>query len=160
MVRLADGSEKRICDIRLGDQVWTPDSGRAEVVNICSGDEPELFVLRSANGRELRLTADHPVCIEGSGYKTAADVTPADKLVLEDGTPVEIEALYLVQGGFRVYSLELEGSSIMLCNGYQTGDFHIQGQTMCPSTSMKEPDKALLEEAEKLRGILQCPSEI
>lgn len=155
MIRMACGAERRVRDLRAGDRVYSPVCGNSTVTRIYSGEEPELYVFRAAGGRELRVTADHPVCVGTGGYKAAADITPADQLVLEDGAPADIEALYTVEGDFRVYSLELAEESPVCCNGYQTGDYQLQGKLMCPDIRGEGPGQELLAELEALKNFFR-----
>lgn len=155
MIRMASGEERRVCELRVGDRVYSPVCGNSTVTTIYSGEEAELYVFRAAGGRALRVTADHPVYVGTGGYKAAADITPADQLVLEDGTPADIEALYTVEGNFRVYSLELAEESPICCNGYQTGDYQQQGKLMCPDICGEGPSQELLAEVEVLKDFFR-----
>lgn len=155
LVRMACGTERQARDIRVGDRVYSPVRGHSTVAQIYTGVERELYVLRAAGGCELRVTADHPICVGTGGYKAAADITPADQLVLEDGSLADIEALYMLEGDFRVYSLELEEESPICCNGYQTGDYEMQGKLMCPDIHREGPSQELLAELEALKNFFR-----
>lgn len=151
MIRMENGAERQVCEISVGDKVSSPTCGFTTVTQIYSGSEPELYVLRAVGGRTLQVTADHPVLVGTGGYKAAADITPADQLVLEDGSLADIEALYTIQGDFKVYSLKLAEESPLCCDGYQTGDYEIQGKVMCPDLSGRVPSRERLEEVETLK---------
>lgn len=155
LVRMEDGVERPVRDIRVGDRVYSPVCGHSTVTQIYAGVERELYVLRAVGGRELRVTADHPICVGTGGYKAAEDITPADQLLLENGALADIEALYTLEGDFRVYSLELEEESTICCNGYQTGDYQMQGRLMCPNICGEGPSQELLAEVEALKNLFR-----
>ena len=129
-IQMADGSEKMISQIEVGDRIFSPEHGSDQVSSIVKGVEPELFAIRAVGGRTLLLTGKLPV-YTAAGVKTATELTPVNELILANGRRADIDALYTIQGDFQVYSLELEKGRCLICNGYQTGDLRLQGELMC-----------------------------
>ena len=158
LVQMADGSEKMVSQMKIGDRVFTPEHRPEQVINIVRGVEPELYAVRAVGGRTLLLTADHPIYTT-AGVKTAMELTPVDELLMADGRRAGIDALYMIQGDFQVYSLELETGRCIICNGYQTGDLRMQGELMCgehPAGDGPSPERQ--DEAEKLARFFERTS--
>jgi len=71
MIRMADGSEKNIVDVCVGEKVATP-IGPKEV--IFSGKTGEKEVIKICAGMDhVICTKDHPVYFEGQGFVAARD---------------------------------------------------------------------------------------
>jgi DNA polymerase-3 subunit alpha len=75
-IEMADGSRKRITDIRDGDVVVTKDGPAAARAVTPSGIRT-VGDLRLANGMRLRCTPDHPVFTQ-RGWTNAEDLTDRD----------------------------------------------------------------------------------
>lgn len=149
LVQMADGSEKMVSRIKIGDRVFSPEHRPELVTSIMRGVESELYAVRAVGGRTLLLTGEHPV-YTAAGVKSAMELTPVDELILADGRRANIDALYTIQGDFQVYSLELMEGRCLICNGYQTGDLRLQGELMCGDHPAGDgPSLERREEAEK-----------
>lgn len=101
MVRLADGGARRLAEIRRGDLLLAPGSGRtAAVACVVQMRAPsERFLLAELPGG-LRITPYHPVCVDGA-WRFPADLTEAREMPCE-----------------AVYSLLLEeGADALVADG-------------------------------------------
>lgn len=119
-VRMADGSENKICDIRIGDRVMTQ-RGVVEVADIYRGEELKMVSLTTENGLNLVATGTHPI-LTACGMVRAVDLNLKSMIKTEEGDS-EIIELKRVNYEAMVYSLSLEDKEIISCNGIYTGDF-------------------------------------
>jgi phage terminase large subunit-like protein len=67
-VLLADGSEKPIKNIRVGDYVMTRKGPRKVTGHCLTKQKAEVYQLQVMGGRSIIGTAEHPVWVQGSGF--------------------------------------------------------------------------------------------
>lgn len=152
-VRMADGTEKKIQDIQLDEEVAGIDGTACKVVNRIHGTEEELYRIKvEGYPDKIGVSKTHPF-MTVDGMIAAEDITPSTQLKMEDGEFHRILECYSVDYGGEVYNLELEPNHWFYADGFCTGDNVAQGDCMsqsCNSVSLSiEPE--LIEEIEKLR---------
>lgn len=135
-ITMADGSEKNIEDIRVGESVWNPVLDKAVKIKqiIESAEKEPLIRLTYASG-DIRVTQTHPV-VTPDGIVQARDLAVGDKIL--DGTTRVHELLVVeelpVKTGQWVVNLILESSAdvapeqqhLLLSDGVITGDMLLQ----------------------------------
>lgn len=126
LIRMADKSEKKIKDIKIGDYIDTIQGARP-VTNIYTGMEETLVTVETKGGHQIVCTADHVVATE-KGNKRVDALNGTDRLMTED-TPVDITGIYPCEGG-RVYGIQLEREEdeFFFCNGLLSGGFSVQNR--------------------------------
>jgi len=100
-------------DLRSGRQVWAYDFPTrslvpATVLAVFSSRTDETIVIND----ELRLSADHPVCIideGGNGWRRAAQLQVGEKLLNSDGQAVPVATVESVGGNIDVYDVAVDG---------------------------------------------------
>lgn len=123
IVTLADGRERRICDLKQGDCILSGDGSVAEISTVYSGEEKELYVLELADGRKLKGTGTHPV-MTPAGFKALKDILCTDQVQTQDGSMQQAVSVRKEPYGGKVYNLQLcDGKKGMYCNGILAGDF-------------------------------------
>lgn len=92
LVRMADGSERMICEIRAGDRLIADASGRlVEVERVITGTEREPMWRLLAGGCEVLATHNHPVMTPDG--PVAIETLNVGDIVLTQDAPVPIEAI-------------------------------------------------------------------
>lgn len=129
LVTMAEGKEKLISEIEIGDKVLSNHNKFAVVTNTWKGaaDSP-LLCIETENKHKIKCSSQHPV-VTLNGIKTAALLNGSDSLIDKDGNSVAIVAIYYVEEE-GVYNLDLcpeEGEDLkkgmtMICNGLLVGD--------------------------------------
>ena len=66
---MADGQEKQINAIRVGEKVFSVSGKAVRVMDIIVGIEEKVVVLVTQSGKRIRLTSDHPVRTEQRGIQ-------------------------------------------------------------------------------------------
>lgn len=130
LIRMADGTLKKIEDINVGDAVQ---DGRNEspvtVRNIWKGEEEKLVRIAFGNG-EIRLTKAHPVFTlmeSKTVIKRASEVNQDDILIGPDKQQIKVERVEVVDYNDQIYNLSLDGDShCFVANGILTGDMDMQ----------------------------------
>ncbi len=146
MLLMAAGTQKKICEIKIGDKVRAGTES-SSVVNIYKGKEDELAHLETQNGCILCMTNSHPVKTT-RGFVKASELTAADTIVTVAGES-KVKYLYMEQYGREVYNIELEPKGEIVCNGIIAGDFSMQnemGEKLCtaePPTSLQMEFRSL-----------------
>ncbi len=131
LIQMADGSSKRICDIRIGEMVMGIDSEAWLVSNTWSGTEEFLMCVKTEAGK-LSLTGNHPLMTR-AGIKTANELSEDDLILSGNGEYLRILELYEEFYGGRVYNLDLRRSGqdnaenhLMIAGGLAVGDNVLQ----------------------------------
>lgn len=139
LIAMADGSQREIREIKVGDMVYTG-KGNAEVINIYSGEEKEIICIKTESGKQLLLTDSHPIMTE-KGWVRAGDLNAAMKVLTSEGVAEKMEGLYAVPYGKKVYNLKLSGNdSQLIAEGLVVGDFMCQNQM---ESCCLEPEKPI-----------------
>lgn len=136
MILMADGTQKKISDIKIGEQVST-ETEPSSVVNIYKGMESELVHLETENGHILRMTNSHPVKTT-RGFVKASGLTAADTIITVEGKS-KVKYLYMEQYDSEVYNLELKPEGVIICNGIIAGDFKMQNEMVEKPYTVSQP---------------------
>lgn len=133
-IRMADGSDRAIEEIRAGDLIWNP-ATRAPVAveRVIEGTESEPLIRFGFDRETLTVTQKHPVPT-ARGLLQAHELTLGDLVYDQDGTAHEVTVLERVETEprQRVINLRLESDSeepesrMLLSDGIMTGDVILQ----------------------------------
>ncbi|NMO15163.1 hypothetical protein HPC49_05900 [Pyxidicoccus fallax] len=146
----ADGKSVPVQDVKVGDRVVADDAGLVLTVNTVSrgGESRPLVLLRDASGREVRVTAKHPLVTEDGRVVAAEALTRGDRVRARGGVTT-LAAVERVASEGQVYNLTLgtdaeltrlgERQRTFFANGYLVGDSSMQDQL-----ERRRPDKGEL----------------
>jgi hypothetical protein len=126
-IRMANGSDKLIEDIRPGELAYNPRTGKSvQITELTKGPENTLLHL-TVGGKSLFITKDHPFATV-SGLKQARQLMVGDRL--SDGKLVEGVETIAVDEDVLNFSLDTESleadDHMLLANGIETGDLWLQ----------------------------------
>jgi len=135
-ITMADGSARRIDDIRTGDRVYNPlTGGSAKVKGLIRGPEKEPMIEVGYDGKVVRVTTKHPM-LTRRGIKTATELRTDDYLLGDDRKFHRLTELKRlpVDPGQQVYNFVMDGQDdspvhhVVLADGIITGDLLVQQQ--------------------------------
>jgi len=127
MVMMADGSNRRIKDLRIGDMVERTMGGTCRIENIWRGYEEELIELKLENEKQLSITKDHPI-ITDKGVVRAITIKAGDLLLTVDGYE-KVVSIEIIKYESNVYNLELgDPDNYFWAGGIAVGDMKIQNR--------------------------------
>lgn len=106
MVRLANGAQRRIEDLRLLDQVVTAEGGTGSVTETMVRRADSLVTLRIEGSLPLRCTPEHPILTD-RGYVAAGHLTPGDRVAATRYLPTSED---LIDVGALVDTRDLRGT--------------------------------------------------
>lgn len=150
-ITMADGTKRKIKDIRIGDKVMDKDGRGCTVENIFKGAEEMLLLIRTMSGKQILVTKDHPFWTR-NGEKAAIDLVYEDELLMEDGSYERIEGAGPIEKYFIVYSLVLQPSGFIWGNGFAVGDWENQGKS--GNAGNKETAPEIVEEINRINSKL------
>jgi hypothetical protein len=143
-IRMADGKDKMIALLNVGDQVLNPVTGKATTITaITAGPEADKAMIEVGyGGLSVRVTEGHPM-VTASGLKQARDLTKADSVRGEDGAfhPVTTLRRLGVDPTQKVRNLVLSPDSfdprehMLLADGIVTGDLYLQQRLAQPEVA-------------------------
>lgn len=135
-VRMADGSQRRIAEIRIGEKVASI-KGALEVKDVITGEETQgMMRLYTQRGKGVLATSQHPI-LTADGIKMVQELKSGeDILVMEDGsrerlTEIQVEEICT----YSIYNLVLckaKGEEIpaeegfLFADGMTVGDNNMQ----------------------------------
>jgi len=146
-IRMADGSEKNIEDIRPGDCLKGLSTPSVRVEGVTDKKTDTIVVIRTSGGSTLRLTHMHPVETK-RGMIPAGELNAADLIRMESGAWEELDWLLTDTAEYKVYELQTGAADSIFANGIVTG-----GRDMEKVGKPKEPDaetSVLLQEFREL----------
>ena len=114
MVSMADGTEKRMDRIGIGDMVLT-DQGRMEVQDVMPGREAEIAEIVFADGKVLQVALDQNLLTD-RGYCSVRELCNADHVMVgNEGR--EVKSITIKQFGDSVYGIMLKYDAEIIYNG-------------------------------------------
>lgn len=143
-IRLADGSQKPIEAVRIGDMLMSTEGYPKRVIDICTGHE-DIFVVLNVGESDIYMTLEHPI-MTADGWKQAGDLIATDKIIAEDGCQKEIKKLDRDQKTDQVYSLCFEEPGAMICESVVMGDFFQQNSLYRNKTEVNETARKIQDE--------------
>ncbi len=158
-ILMADGTERMIQDIRIGESVMLENLETGIVENVWKGIEKEPLVCFETADRSLQCTGLHPIKTN-HGIKCAQDIQMEDCLINAEGREVKLINIYPVMIE-EVYNLDIRNEktnkaegSLMICEGFLVGDNIMQNQRpklLCCNGIDVEAEAIRLECEEKNR---------
>jgi hypothetical protein len=131
-IRMADGTDKRITDLKKGDQVFNPATGRpATISKLVAGPEFKPLLHVSVDGRLVKVTQTHPFMTR-KGWVQARHLKKGDEVRTARNGYLPVSQMEWGETGRLVVNLALEGSAdqpelhYVLADGVVTGDLVIQ----------------------------------
>lgn len=132
LISMADGTQKQIKDINVGDKVWsynatTQKLEETTVEGLFKVDRKEIVQITFADGTSLKITPDHPIFSERGwvAYSTESGRIAYPDVELQDqGTQIgdlimslsllfdkEIISMQYIEGEFETYTLKVQNNS-------------------------------------------------
>jgi len=115
-ISMADGSQKRIADIVVGDRIRTV-SGEVPVTEVIVREDRPMYRLEFSGGFVVDASEDHPFYVVGSGYASVNPTVPykdigipgllslGDRVEHEDGDTYELLSVTPIEHAGKVYTL-------------------------------------------------------
>ncbi|MCD7996436.1 MAG: Hint domain-containing protein [Clostridiales bacterium] len=119
-IMMDNGSMRNICDIKIGDSVWT-ETGCNNVCDIYSGWECSYVKVISSRGLNISLTASHPIKLK-DGWKRVSEIKIGDKLCTKNYPDDKVESIQIVNEDVNVYNLEFDVVDEICANNFIVGD--------------------------------------
>ncbi len=118
-ILLADGSQKPIEEIKVGDIVMAYDEGSAKltpdkVSEVFSHPKENTYLIIN---NELRVTPIHPVLSKGE-WRPIGELAMGDTLTSADGKNVTISSIVKVNEENNIYNFEVERYHTYVAGGY------------------------------------------
>jgi len=131
-IRMADGIDKEIAAIEIGDRVLNPILGKsARVKRTTKGPEAYPLVVIKVGGDTVRVTRQHPM-LTAKGVKAAWYLAAGDEIQDLNGKWRRVDNISHEVTRNPVINIEIEGASAdpsdhaLLADGVITGDLYLQ----------------------------------
>jgi len=126
LIAMADGSEKPIEDIKIGDKVKTLAGVNIVKDTVKGAENGAMIVIKTENGKEIKATSSHPF-MTAEGPMQANYIRSGAELRTQNGMCKVSDAYADFLGTCEVYNLILEKEGDMFyANGVASGDFVMQ----------------------------------
>lgn len=161
-IRMADGSERAVEQLKEGDQVLNPVTGKAQTIaSTRRGYESKGLIEVGYDGRSIKVTENHPFITKGESLRQARSLNLGDEILGPDGKLHKITTLQQTEPEpFQwVHNLTLRAASgdvaqhAVMANGLVTGDHFLQTElerrlfaetsTAAKGTARKAPSLSL-----------------
>ena len=128
-IQMADGTQKDICNVRIGDVVQLANGKIKWVENVWRGVEDSWYQLLTESCAKIIASDIHPFLTK-EGMVQACHLAPGDVMMIWDNRNCcmkeeSLVAVEKVEKGIRVCNLSLGGNQ-MIANGFVCGDMEIQ----------------------------------
>lgn len=128
LIDMADGTRRRIIDVKEGDLVWNHDKTRVNRVTLFEYDVDETYCALYSPSEEFEpfATYNHPLIIDGEMY--APDPVANYEIYPWLGRNKQLENIKSAPAtGQEVYSLWVDGDNTFRVNGYGTHSIFGEG---------------------------------
>lgn len=150
LIKMSDSSSKPIEELQIGDMIITKDNGVQTIKNILTGSEKTIVEIVASNGRELKVTKDHPILSSNNAMKRADELKEGTIIVSEDGE-ITVQAVSEQFYDDKVYNLILEEDSVLIANEIYAGDLLTQNRLNNLSNNTRHNDYERIKK--ELEGI-------
>lgn len=109
LITMADGSTKRIDQVKIGDNILTFSSSTTKekvAAKVLGTHEVNVSGYLIINGA-LKITPEHKLLVNNQ-WKTAGEIEVGDSLLKDDGSEQKVTSIEWVRGKFPVYNLRIE----------------------------------------------------
>lgn len=120
-VSMADGSVKKIADVKVGDEVVSFDVNAkdailstAKVERVQLTDSQDIYKI---NGGWLEANAHHALQLEDGSWKTVSDLSLGDKILMDSGETTTVSELSFSGRTELTYNLQLEDGQGFIAAG-------------------------------------------
>lgn len=124
-ILMADGSRRMIADISAGDYVSSGSGEKACVKNVWRGTDSNCYVIKSERGDSVTATFNHPFPTK-DGWKCPPEIRKGDTVFGWFGEKLLVAEVAKAEGCFEIVNLEFDQPTVIVANGFQTGDYSIQ----------------------------------
>ena len=125
-ILMADGSQKPVREIRIGDMVMCDLVEPKIVRNVWQGREEHMMCIELKNGSKIILTDNHPIKTT-AGIKRANEINEDDEISIVYGDKSKIASISCIEYNGRVYNLDISGN-FMIAEGIAVGDVEVQNR--------------------------------
>jgi hypothetical protein len=128
-IKLADGSEKKASNIRIGDKLVDYTNRILTVSDIITGKDADIYHIKTDKG-ETKVSSGHPLMREGE-YARACDLKVNDKLNTENGRFAVIKNIEVIDYNDTVYNFiftDVEEGTYLIADGLCSGDLRMQNR--------------------------------
>lgn len=151
-VLMADGTCKSIQDIKSGDVLMSPESGKTvKVKSLVEGTEQCIYNILLSDGKTVMATKDHPFATKDD-FITVINMDCQTELMTKDGLAT-VEYCYPSDYSESVYSIDLEDGSGFFANGIVSGSNAVMGAMMDRDEACRltvKVDDEILNEQEQM----------
>lgn len=121
-LRLADGRECKIQDIRVGDMLSSVSGEIQRVVNIVKGYKEKIVRIKLKNNKYCMVVADTEIYTD-KGIENLEKLQKGDNVLLQAGHEVvPIVSIEKIPYNDSIYGLFLEDTTELLSNGFVIGE--------------------------------------
>lgn len=130
-IQMADGTQKTISEMKEGEWVSVYEDEPRKVLRLTGGTEKKLVHIETQNGSHIALTDTHPI-LTGRGIAMASEVSPADRMVMADGTTSLVRFVYVEDYNDQIYNLDLgmDAAHLIFADGFVAGDLGSQNNAI------------------------------
>lgn len=149
MIAMADGTEKRVSELSVGEYVLSWKGKPCEIRDIITGFEKEIYQIYTRSGKEIKLTNTHSICIQQDGeskWICVCDLRGGQKVVMEQGVE-EVSFIDIIPYQDKVYNLMFDEETPIYSNGFLVGDYAMQQRI--------RPKRDQIEFSEKTKKIAE-----
>lgn len=113
LVTMADGTRKRIEDVKEGDKVKTRNeaSGKDEIGTVKQTfvrHVDKTYLLTLSTGEQIETTDEHPFYVPNSGFVQAKQLAVGTSIVTRAGPSVQVKSIQVKKQPAVVYNFEVE----------------------------------------------------
>jgi len=118
-VLMADGTERVLATIKPGDVLRTGPRAHdlAHVMGTYCRTNTPVRELAFANGTCLSVTDEHPIWVDGCGWKRARDIVPGERVAGTNDTVITVVSSVPAARAEAVYTLELREDTAFYAKG-------------------------------------------
>lgn len=131
LIHMADGSKKRVEDVRVGDRVISCDHGKGLIfeetvvqIDVHSPTTSSLYIINSV----LKITENHPVYVYKGKWKKVRDLKVGDVLLNSQTEKIPVTDIRKIYEVGTTYNLRLSGPY----NNYFGGDILLHNRSIQP----------------------------
>lgn len=159
IIQMADGTFRRIDDIRVYERLLCYGDKMLKIGDVITGYEANLFRVETDCGNIICVSKGHPMLLADGKGKVVEALTIGEELLMHGQAHAKVTSISCVEYNDNVYNIifsDGDDGNYLIANGFYAGDFRAQNKLEIalelPMEERRRLDNEMADLVRRLKG--------